>query len=159
MPCAAHGYLLVKAMYLPTRYYGWPASRSYQSLPSPEFIIGTELYVEGVGWDGLDLRACTKARPATIPKKTTPPTTPPAIAPAFDLLLWAMGVEVLREEVMVTVEMMVEERMVAELEVVVVVAGNDDSGPPEAKISKCRPIGSSNVPALSAAAALNISPV
>ena len=118
--------------------------------------------MEGVGWDGLDLRPCTnlKVRPATIPRKTTPPTTPPAIAPEFDLLLWAMGFEV-GEEVMVVivVEMAVEERMVAELEVIVVVAGDDDSGPPEAKISKCRPIGSSNVPALSAASASNPPPV
>jgi hypothetical protein len=101
-----------------------------------------------------------KARKATIPRKTTPPMTPPAIAPVFEWLLWAMGVEVavaLGVEVAMVVEvaMTVEERMMTEL---VVVAAGVDSGPPEAKISKCRSIYPSNVPAFSAAVTLNVFP-
>lgn len=74
--------------------------------------------MEEIGPDELDRlrrrRMMKVTRPATIPKKTTPPITPPAIAPAFDLLFLFSAVEV-------------EETMVVELPVAWGPA--DDSGP------------------------------
>jgi hypothetical protein len=115
---------------------------------SPLLVPGdaTALYVAVVGVDCLRPRRYIKAiRPPTIPTKASPPTTPPTIAPTFDfLLVAATGAEV---EVGVEVTSAFEE--------LVAWGTGDDSGPPEAKISVCRPIITSmNVPALSAAVTL-----
>ena len=75
--------------------------------------------------------------PAAI-MKATPPTTPPAIAPTFNSWLVA-AIEVPVEATVVRAEV-IEVGVEVEMPVVDLGTG-DDSGPPETKISECRPLG------------------
>ena len=83
-----------------------------------------------IGTDRLRRRMTAKAiRPPRAMRPAIPPTTPPTIAPMFTFLLGA-AVWVGTEEVTVALEL-----------VLVAWGTGDDSGPPETKISECRPIG------------------
>ena len=103
----------------------------------------------------------------TIPRKTTTATTTTPISQAFNVELLSRGIEVEEEvepEAKVVVELPVVWRIEVEPEAKVVVelpvawGTGVDSTPPKDKISECRQICSTNVPALRAEATLKVLP-